>query len=252
MLGKLLGTIGGVVGGPVGSAIGGFVGGSIDGNKAKRTSETYYSDLSRRAKAGGFHPLEALRAGGGATYGTTGQYGSAVASANAFDLAEDLLVQQESQKHEEKMNAALKQVGVDTQKRGSTQSNEYVDDYTSELDPRYGRTKGPKPAPGYWAGDTIPVVTPMGDRVKLPKRLADRLGVKPFDAVIADDLEAIGGDELAQLGFADWFASNIYRFRLDDPTQGGSESTESGDLLPGPSYTQQQRIDRRRTFHMNR
>lgn len=75
----LFSTIGTVVGGafgPAGSAIGGALGGAIDGNQVRKQkkSDALNAGLNTRraAEKGGYHPLEYLRATGGAGH----DYGS--------------------------------------------------------------------------------------------------------------------------------------------------------------------------------
>lgn len=69
-IGKLAGTF---LGGPVGGLLGGAIGGQADANREKRAASraqrNYYVELADAARRGGFHPLEALRSGGGAGYG---------------------------------------------------------------------------------------------------------------------------------------------------------------------------------------
>lgn len=94
-LGKIAGTY---IGGPVGGAIGSAVGGHFDGKREQRAQtrmrDDYFVKLRDNALRGGFHPLEALRAGGGGGYAAVASAVPAIASndalAGAFQTLEDI------------------------------------------------------------------------------------------------------------------------------------------------------------------
>jgi hypothetical protein len=94
------GLLGGGAIGTIGSAIGGGIGSLIDEKRARKqaaaTDRDYYVKLRANALRGGFHPLEALRAGGGGGYGSEAslvrsKLGTSIAKQNAHDTLQDVL-----------------------------------------------------------------------------------------------------------------------------------------------------------------
>lgn len=94
----LFSALGGLLGGPVGGAIGG-IGDSILGNRSERKRVAAQNQLEmekfvrlrKAAEDGGFHPLEALRAGGTVDAQAAPRLMSTLAASNSFDALENEL-----------------------------------------------------------------------------------------------------------------------------------------------------------------
>lgn len=84
----------GSLGATLTGAAGELIGSNLDGKRARKEKKMYYQRLRSAALAGGFHPLEALRADGGG-YSQAGQIGPRLASPEAvqglYDKFEDVL-----------------------------------------------------------------------------------------------------------------------------------------------------------------
>lgn len=92
VLGKVLG--GSAVTGALGSAAGQAITDRNARHRAGRLQANYFVDLANNARRGGFHPLEALRAGGGQGYAGVTQrmpIGTSAAMQNQYDKITEIL-----------------------------------------------------------------------------------------------------------------------------------------------------------------
>lgn len=262
-LGKLAGFIPGV--GPLVGAGLSAVGGAIDGKRERNAQRAQNAEnakydaqrfirLRKQATAGGFHPLEALRAGGASGESGPPRLATSFASQNLFDPLIDEVsgerarrenaqtVEDEIRRVErDRLKATTLGIQLENQRRARLPTGLAPNGTPPFIeDPTTRGTIGPdspsKSRPdGYWSTDeTIPVNLPVPNEhgstlTKFPKRLAERLDVSPFDPIISDDLEAIAGDEISQVVFGDWLASNGLQMRKDG-TIDKNESLSSGQV----------------------
>lgn len=196
---------------------------SILGNRSRRKEVAAqnqlemqkYTRLRSAAEAGGFHPLEVLRAGGEVNATAAPRLMSTLAASNAFDtLAEEVSGEGAAKRKRQEVEDEIRERELEILRQQAAggvinQSTINTNRPPKLPTPAVGMDKAkPQQRPGYWTGESIPVVMPTGDTINMPKRLAERLGVKQWDPIIADDLEAIAGDEISQVIFGDWLASN--------------------------------------------
>lgn len=215
----LFSSIGGFLGGPFGAAIGGAVDGVAGAigkrSEAKRSNAAElnkYVRLREASERGGYHPLETLRAGGEVQHTTAPRIMTSLAMGNSFDALEAEFTGEAAKERaraavdDEIRERQLENLRLSQQRTvGTIKTNEPYDERGTRIG---GPSAPPQPRPGFWTGKSIPVVLPTGDTLQMPERLANRLDVKQWDPVIADDLEALAGDEISQVLFGDWLASN--------------------------------------------
>jgi len=172
--------------------------------------------LRQSAEDAGFHPLEALRAGASVPHTAGPRLWTSLSKNNVFDTLEDELTgegakqRRRQQVEDEIRERELERLEVDI---ANSQINRPTVGGNGRPilhgSPKQGmENRRPPQKPGYWTGPSIPVKLPTGDTLQMPKRLADRLDIAQWDPVIADDFEAIAGDEISQVIFGDWLASN--------------------------------------------
>lgn len=154
---KLFGTVvGGLVGGPLGASIGGGLGGAADERQHAKNSAAYDANrfvrLRQAAEAGGFHPLEALRAGGASPTTAAPRLMSNTASANAFDYFEQQAAQKRDdllraeQDAEKKRNAANNSLRGSLGTRGATEARAAEGTVTNvSAEPKYLPDGKPNP-----------------------------------------------------------------------------------------------------------
>lgn len=231
-------TIGGLFG-PMGAAIGGIgdgiLGASAKRKQAKRQNAmemNKYANLRKAAEAGGFHPLAVLQAGGSVNMQAAPRLLTSLSASNAFDALEDE-ISGEGAKARERQDVRDEIERLEAQRlkyevAASTRTRPTIGPMDEGGTRFGGPSQRPEARPGYWTGKSVPVVDPTGNTIQMPARLAERLGIKAWDPIIADDMEGIAGDEISQVLFGDWLAANGLKMRGGN--QDGTDVYSSGDL----------------------
>jgi hypothetical protein len=222
----MLGAILGAVAGPVISGIMGNRAAKKERSTAMSDNEKQFERLRTAAERGGFNPLTALQTTGTAGFGsmpsgrlsplaTANLWGQAagnvadlftnkVATTAATDRANtELATIQTEQKKGGKMSSVVNdaapkipksaRVGGGTQPTLGAPAPTVLHD-TQDL----GSIRPPRGRPGLWDMGVTNLVSLDGSVVRYPASVASRLKLKNGDVMIAEDFEALYGDELGQ------------------------------------------------------
>lgn len=212
----LLSSIGSFLGGPFGAIAGAVAPPLIQGlfgrkaqKDANKNKGVDYAKLRDDAIAGGFNPLTALLAGGGAGYQSTfdpalssGSFVTEEAVSRGLDTyfntpsKTDREVQRIRRDLEAETYRQQAQMAQGPQRFGYSLADQrpfrpVIEDYTPALAASTGR---PPVNPLDRDPSYIPVRHPDGSRGQLEASIADRLGIKPFHTVSAGDWAEIVGE----------------------------------------------------------
>lgn len=194
-LAPLLGFLSTAGGAAVATGAMSLVGGIADRNHQNRMYRR--NDLLKTmkdAKEAGFHPLEALRAGyTQSQIAQAPRISSMGVAANAVDAAASMYRDQMAQdKRNAQIDAEIANIEADTRRMGS------IATYSGTTP----RVENPSGASGAWGSappserNWVPVY--YQDQVQyIEPSQANRLGIKPYDALSAGDIAELGG-ELAE------------------------------------------------------
>lgn len=212
-----------------------FLGKRSEAKAQNRLEMAKYKNLRKAAEAGGFHPLAVLQAGGSVNMQAGPRLLTSLSASNAFDALEDEYTgEAEKQRKRVQVEDEIRELERERLKYevASSMRTRPTIGTIGTMDEGGTRNGGPgqrpEQRPGYWSGDTIPVVGPTNDVLRMPVRLAERLGLKQWDPLIADDMEGLAGDEVSQAMFADWLVSNGLKVRGGN--EDGKEIYTTGDL----------------------
>lgn len=203
--------------------VGGLFGGNKEAKSAKDQQEKQYK-LNRQeainrgewiregAEKSGFNPLTYLGVNGGSVGGYSGAGGgggSAMAAplasfaASLGDAAGALF--ENSETTEEAEQKTIKSVKQQQQRLEREQAAgggaaDVVEDLGGSDAIGMANVR-PEGKPGMWSKGNFPVILPDGTPGEIPAKLAERLKLRPWDVLMAEDYEAIGGDELGQVAY---------------------------------------------------
>lgn len=207
----------------IGSALisaGGSLLGGIFGKKKDKYVVPDYQQIRDKAEAAGFNPLTALGSAPGSVVPGQNYMGSAIADA-ALMLADGYAKHKERAQLERMTERAKKlehqvqnltlrpKVGGIYAQRISSPAiggrNGSLEDSSADLSGGLavssGAVSGRRP-PTHPFREPIPMI-PVRDMggvpTSIPKGVADRLGIGPFDTMVMEDLEALYGDEVGQV-----------------------------------------------------
>jgi len=211
------------------SIVGGLMGRKDAENQRerdKKDKKKQFIELRKAAERGGFNPLTALAATGTGGFGNIAGGAPPLASTqmlvDGFKGVTDAFSGQAAREAErQELELDLAKIKLD-QARGDIASNEPPAQFAGGTTFRLPRSVAvPRPAaveqveqmgvpsggglstrpagrPGLWSKGGVPLIRPDGQSVLYSKKVADRLGLGAFDALIVEDYEAIYGDELGQ------------------------------------------------------
>lgn len=255
-LGKVAGTVvGGIIGGPTGAAVGSSLGGALGGDKEKRDAEKrsrqnaqfagkaeldlkaryekgYYQRLQWAARKGGFNPLAVLGAGGGAGYGSGSFNVPAVASTaaltGAYDTIDrwatgDLARDQQTASQQAEL-AERERERTDAGGAGTVVRNTVLAAAEDGEDTWDGE-------PGLWTQGTTRLIGMRGEIVEVPTVWARRLRVADGDAFIAEDFEALFGEQVGQVVALPYTAEGVTSLFKNEVQDENGRSATPRDIL---------------------
>lgn len=198
----LFASIAGAVAGPL---VGGLFSNRAEKKAAARDARKLQT-LVADAKAAGFNPLTALRGGGG--YGgatapalSTSQF-LAEAVSSAFEAPAAYRAQQLEEERQRLENEALRTQLADREAKKNPYQKFGFDvpsakqflPQTKQGVPALSNATRPQSRPTFGSNGTVPVFLPDGQMRMLNARVADRMKLKPYDAVVAGDYAEIVGE----------------------------------------------------------
>lgn len=197
-----LSSIVGAVAGPLVGAIGSSRADKRAQARDGRKLQTLVSD----AKKAGFNPLTALR--GGAGYGgatapalSTAQF-LAEAVSSAFEAPAAYRAQQLEEERQRLENEALRTQLADREAKKNPYQNFGFDvpsakqflPQTKHAGPALSNATRPQSRPTFDSMGTVPVFLPDGQMRNLNARVAARMDLKPYDAIVAGDYPELVGE----------------------------------------------------------
>lgn len=194
-----------------GSSLLGGLFGKKSAKKAERRQMIYNDpkNIRKRFEAAGFNPLLGIGPQQPMQFDGTNYMGSAIASAGlalADGMDKEKMVQIERDRlkmEQQKLDALVQNATIRPRSGGiyagtlslpsrSPMASTSVpqDDGVAKLRPG-GR---PVRRPRYWDEGQVPVFDTTGDMIHINRRMAKRLDIEPYDALLAEDREAVYGD----------------------------------------------------------